>query len=910
MTLALRYLILLACAALVSCAHLTSPLEWGKTLGLIYVDRPEVVSRERLIKDRRIEEEWLQAQLGRAGEAAMVVQGSRRSESFASVGFAAEIQAQNPLVQLGRAKANTAIQTELYQQDLQRLYYEQEKLRAQACIDKLKAATPAGQTGSTPAAPAVDDPCKPAQFGAATPGSFGSVAFPQGLVDPYAAGAPSALASLKTELDAMSDAQFSFAEDFRERLEFRELVRNELLETRLDDAHDIAGNTLYRLKFDTTVLPDNDTSAWAVVEVTISNASEDPCTENKDWMLGLYAKWADSADAKIKDSVKARQDEPARPLSASINTDLTKLGVSTAQERQRVGAALAEYDRLIKTTPLESVVDRLAFAETYHLSATGETRVVNPDDEDQFKKFCKQLSATKSIRLYSYAVTPKDSAQRLAEDGGERRLRQLSLAAAMLSGGTAANVGFKSAREELALANAVRRQPLVVGFGRPDEATDLRPAIPQPVPCKTNDDNDCSIIGWVIGPRVQLNRKGTTWEARQRASQYALAALVSIPGWWNRIHVSVQTFWRREDGKTITPKDRRTNGNPRIASFTVDLPGDATSIGAALAPQLSREPTGVVLEPRQVKAGRPARLLVEGENLWRDPVVYLGSQPASSVEVLPGMRGLAVHFDDVVRPPNCSNDSPCEVPLYVWTSDSRKSAKLQKVVVYPDETVQSQIEVSGPTRLIENEPFELRLKSGVVPSGFSKLSAVVRVAGAPSDFTELGHDTLSNDRAIVKVTMKKGTMAPPPVDGTPIQLGLRFKSTPGSNDELFIANPATAIYYATADGAKARLSAAGNSFPLKIDIKLPEEVDRAYPGFRRDAARLKGQVKFDGATSPFDVVSTPRADGTIEFNLMLDTATQAKWAALAAGKTADITCGVDGGVPLPLTASTLKITKP
>ena len=35
-----------------------------------------------------------------------------------------------------------------------------------------------------------------------------------------------------------------------------------------------------------------------------------------------------------------------------------------------------------------------------------------------------------------------------------------------------------------------------------------------------------------------------------------------------------------------------------------------------------------------------------------------------------------------------------------------------------------------------------------------------------------------------------------------------------------------------------------------------------------------------------------------------------EWAALAAGKTADITCGVDGGVLLPLAASTLKITKP
>ena len=38
-------------------------------------------------------------------------------------------------------------------------------------------------------------------------------------------------------------------------LAYREEVRSEIMETRLDDRHDILGNTLFRLKFDATILP-------------------------------------------------------------------------------------------------------------------------------------------------------------------------------------------------------------------------------------------------------------------------------------------------------------------------------------------------------------------------------------------------------------------------------------------------------------------------------------------------------------------------------------------------------------------------------------------------------------------------------------------------------------------------------
>ena len=52
------------------------------------------------------------------------------------------------------------------------------------------------------------------------------------------------------------------SELFRAMSNFRDEVRAEIMRTQLDDRHDIEGNTLYRLIFDTTVLPGNNTEAW------------------------------------------------------------------------------------------------------------------------------------------------------------------------------------------------------------------------------------------------------------------------------------------------------------------------------------------------------------------------------------------------------------------------------------------------------------------------------------------------------------------------------------------------------------------------------------------------------------------------------------------------------------------------
>jgi hypothetical protein len=56
---------------------------------------------------------------------------------------------------------------------------------------------------------------------------------------------------------------------FRDKLALLEEIRSEMAANELDDRHDLYGSTLVRLSVDATLIPDDDTSAWGVVEMRV-----------------------------------------------------------------------------------------------------------------------------------------------------------------------------------------------------------------------------------------------------------------------------------------------------------------------------------------------------------------------------------------------------------------------------------------------------------------------------------------------------------------------------------------------------------------------------------------------------------------------------------------------------------------
>jgi len=78
-----------------------------------------------------------------------------------------------------------------------------------------------------------------------------------------------------------------------------------------------------------------------------------------------------------------------------------------------------------------------------------------------------------------------------------------------------------------------------------------------------------------------------------------------------------------------------------------------------------------------VQAGKPAQLLVRGRNLWRNPIVLIGSQSAVTYQVQPDMEGLLAQFEDVLPVPSePGNDTTAPtVDLRVVTSDGETVLK-------------------------------------------------------------------------------------------------------------------------------------------------------------------------------------------------------------------------------------------
>ena len=106
------------------------------------------------------------------------------------------------------------------------------------------------------------------------------------------------------------------AELFRTMNNYREEVRSEMMQTLLDDRHDIQGNTIYRLAVDTTVLTGNRKSDLAIVDVRLQHDPSTLTMLNEDYKL-LYSDWARHVQSVVSPSVDllaksllARQIEP------------------------------------------------------------------------------------------------------------------------------------------------------------------------------------------------------------------------------------------------------------------------------------------------------------------------------------------------------------------------------------------------------------------------------------------------------------------------------------------------------------------------------------------------------------------------------------------------------------------------
>jgi hypothetical protein len=98
-------------------------------------------------------------------------------------------------------------------------------------------------------------------------------------------------------------SQLGFIDDFRIRESYREEIRNRIIENQLDDRHDLGGSTLYRMKFDISIIPGSNTSAWGQASIKISNSIDDPQAEELE-LRELFGRWKKKLSVQVNEYYK------------------------------------------------------------------------------------------------------------------------------------------------------------------------------------------------------------------------------------------------------------------------------------------------------------------------------------------------------------------------------------------------------------------------------------------------------------------------------------------------------------------------------------------------------------------------------------------------------------------------------
>ncbi len=210
-------------------------------------------------------------------------------------------------------------------------------------------------------------------------------------------------------------------------------------------------------------------------------------------------------------------------------------------------------------------------------------------------------------------------------------------------------------------------------------------------------------FGWMILPRA--NMADEIGGDAQVDDSVLVSALVSLPSWWGRAQIEIQTCWmeRNEVSTILKVEDlcgSRTPEGETIGIATqhhimhVKLPGTAEEVLSRMAffPLKAPYLTEGRGQANVVEVGRPGHVTLVGSRLWKNPRVRLGHQWADSVEVLPDMRGLIARFKCVEPEPGlaattASSDLAGRIrssgnrPVRIWTSEGTTSTL--SVIVRP-----------------------------------------------------------------------------------------------------------------------------------------------------------------------------------------------------------------------------------
>ena len=252
--------------------------------GSIHVDRPEVITRERLVQHRVRELQWLEDKLD-PDAYSPTTQGYQDFRAFE--GFLGQVSASfDPLGGAAKTAQSAAALADMARgQELAALKHQIDVLNIQKSLEALQ--EPGAKPGTLPEV-------KPTE-----PPDTSPKAEPPPLSDAFLAakrpGYPEAGQAFETK------AKLTNVELLRDEAAYRSAVHAAMCGAELDDTHDLNGYTLYTLKFDVTVVPGSRNGRLGRVQVTL------PDVASRKLSLADYDRWLDALQAEMTEHAMALQ---------------------------------------------------------------------------------------------------------------------------------------------------------------------------------------------------------------------------------------------------------------------------------------------------------------------------------------------------------------------------------------------------------------------------------------------------------------------------------------------------------------------------------------------------------------------------------------------------------------------------
>lgn len=411
-----------------------------------------------------------------------------------------------------------------------------------------------------------------------------------------------------------------------------------------------------------------------------------------------------SADEAAPD---CESDENCSPESAEVATAAQELKQAKSDAANEWSQAAAientgdndEADKLRRKTErdLERANKKLLRAQY-----TAATTI----DKTAVSALRKILQADENF--YAYALSPRE----IASNEFARAEEQLqlwndtSVRAAAPAGGQ-----LRLGHEENQQMSAAKSTPTLISFALPAWDHDgagidnsREPSICREIgdqqgepPLAESQNTPASCFGWIIRPPAGAGGAS----GGGGTQRYPVAVILSVPSWWKVMSLTVWSCWIRDD-ITIDLASRTSPINDCAASsgepsqreeFNIRLPGSARELARKLGPQILKPPyisATPATRSQTLLAGRSGILVLEGERLWKSPVVVLGDQRADGIQVLPNMKGIMAEFKCVRLPSSLPIQGNAAMPVQgtitatVWTSEGITAPFPVTVKAVPD----------------------------------------------------------------------------------------------------------------------------------------------------------------------------------------------------------------------------------